>query len=108
MDKKRIDPELLKSIRAYLAKVAEFYKIDNAFIFGWYAKGTHNEHSDIDLAIVSKDVKDRIIDMGKMFALTWQINTDIEPYPINTEDYKNQTTPFIAEIIKNGIPISVT
>ena len=105
MAKRKIDKNLLKTIQLYLDKVGEFYKIDDAVIFGSYAKGTQSKDSDIDLAIISSDVKDRIIDMGKMFALTWKINTDIEPYPINTEDYKNCATPFINEIIRTGIPV---
>ena len=106
MVKRKIDKQILESVRTYLTKVSEFYKIDDALIFGSYAKGTQHKDSDIDLAIISRDVNDRITDMGKMFALTWGINTSIEPYPINTEDYKsNSISPIISEIIRTGVPV---
>jgi predicted nucleotidyltransferase len=71
-------------------------------LFGSCAKGNIHKDSDIDICIVSKDIVDRIDDGGKMFALTWGIDTRIEPYPINTKDFNKKDTPIINEIINTG------
>ena len=107
MAERKIDKELKESLQKYLAKIAEYYNIDAAYLFGSYAKGEQRENSDIDVAIVSKDVKDAINDMGKMFALTWGIDTRIEPHPFHTSEFRPNETYFIDEIIKTGIKIKL-
>jgi len=100
-----IDTEILKSIEKYIEEVSKYYKIDFVILFGSYAKGTNHEDSDIDLAIVSSDIKNRFEDGVKLMSLTWGINTTIEPHPIKTEEFKENETPFIDEIINTGIEI---
>lgn len=105
MVKNTISVEILDSIKEYIKEVSKYYKIDAIILFGSYAKGTNNEDSDIDVAIISSDIVDRFDDMAKLMSLTWGINTRIEPHPINTEEFKENETPFIDEIIKTGIEL---
>ena len=43
------------------------FKIDKAYLFGSYAKGTNNEWSDIDLAVVSENFEgNRLFDKDKI------------------------------------------
>ena len=106
MVKNRISKELLDIIKTYLDKVSEFYKIDAAYLFGSYAKGTQHEDSDIDLAIVSSDVNDRIDDRIKMMNLTWKICVDIEPHPYNTKNFRKDEYMLVNEILKTGIRVA--
>jgi len=105
MAKTKIDRQVMKTINEFIAKVAMQYKIDSVYLFGSHAKGTTHEWSDIDLAIISPDIKDRIIDMANMFGYTWGLNANIEPHPYNTKDFQAQDGMVVREILRTGIKI---
>ena len=105
MVKARIDKRIMSYIKEFLDKVSEHYKIENVYLFGSHAKGTQHKDSDIDLAIISKDVNNRIFDMSKMFGYTWDIDANIEPHPYNPKDFYGDDTALTFEIKKNGIRI---
>lgn len=96
----------MKSIQKYVKKISEFYKIEAIILFGSYAKGTQNEDSDIDIAVISNDFKDVIEDGAKLIGLTWKIDTRIEPHPITKEDYEKVSNPFIKEVVDTGIKVA--
>ena len=106
MVKKTINKEIMNSIKKYIEKISKYYKIEAIILFGSYAKGTENEDSDIDIAVISSDFKNIIQDGADLIGFTWKIDTRIEPHPIKTEDYKNISTPFIQEIINTGIKVA--
>lgn len=106
MVKKSIDREIMESIQKYIAKISQYYKIEAIILFGSYAKGTENENSDIDIAIISSDFNDIIEDGANLIGYTWKIDTRIEPHPIKTEDYKKISTPFVQEVINTGIKVA--
>lgn len=60
---------------------------------------------NIDIAIISNDIKDKFDDMAKLMRLTWDLDLRIEPHPINTKEFNKNETPFIDEIIKTGITV---
>jgi Predicted nucleotidyltransferases len=107
MVKNTIDIKILNSIEKYIEEISKYYKIDTIILFGSYAKGTNTEDSDIDIAIVSDDIKDKFEVGVKLTSLTWGIDTRIEPHPIKTEEFKQNETPFIDEIIRTGIELYV-
>ena len=106
MDKRIINKEIMESIQKYIEKISQYYKIDTIILFGSYAKGTQNEDSDIDIAIISSDFKDIIDDGAKLIGLTWKIDTRIEPHPIKKEDYDEVSDPFIQEVMNTGIKVA--
>ena len=106
MVKKTIDREIMESIQKYIKKISKHYKIDAIILFGSYAKGTENENSDIDIAIISSDFNDIIEDGAKLIGLTWKVDTRIEPHPITTEDYKKVANPFVKEVVDTGIKVA--
>ena len=57
-------------------------------MFGSYAKGTENEDSDIDIAVISDDFEDIYDCMAVLMGMTWDIDARIEPHPITTEDFE--------------------
>lgn len=105
MDKK-LDPITRDNIKKYIEEVKKEYDLEAVIIFGSYAKGLQDKNSDIDLAIVSADIKDRYDDMAKLMGLTWGIDTRIEPHPIKLEEYELKEDNFVKEIISNGINFS--
>ncbi len=106
MVKKTINREIMKSIEKYIEKISKYYKIEAIILFGSYAKGTENDDSDIDIAVISSDFKNIIQDGANLIGFTWKIDTRIEPHPIRTEDYRNIATPFVQEVINTGIKVA--
>ena len=106
MVKKTIDSRIMESIKKYIEKVSQYYKIEAIILFGSYAKGTENENSDIDIAIISSDFNDIIEDGARLIGLTWKIDTRIEPHPIKLEDYTKVSDPFVKEVVDTGIKVA--
>lgn len=106
MVKRTIDSAIMESIRKYIEKISKHYKTEAIILFGSYAKGTENQDSDIDIAVISSDFKDIIDDGANLIGYTWKIDTRIEPHPITTEDYENVATPFVQEVINTGIRVA--
>lgn len=106
MAKKTISREIMESVEKYIEKISQYYKIESIILFGSYAKGTENEDSDIDIAVISSDFKNIIKDGADLIGFTWKIDTRIEPHPIRTEDYENVATPFVQEVINTGIKVA--
>ena len=106
MVKRTIDSRIMESLKKYIEKISQYYKIEAIILFGSYAKGTENEDSDIDIAIISSDFSDIIEDGAKLIGLTWKIDTRIEPHPITTEDYQKVSNPFVREVVDTGIKVA--
>ena len=106
MIKRTIDSTIMNLIKKYIKKISQYYKIEAVILFGSYAKGTENEDSDIDIAIISSDFNDIIEDGAKLIGLTWKIDTRIEPHPILSEDYKKVSNPFVREVVDTGIKVA--
>ena len=106
MGKRTIDRKVMESIKKYIEKISKYYKIETIILFGSYAKGTQNEDSDIDIAIISSDFKDIFDDMADLIGYTWKIDTRIEPHPISKEDYDKIATPFVKEVVDTGIKVA--
>lgn len=106
MDTKNVDIEIVESLNKYIEKVKELYNIDSVILFGSYAKGTNDENSDIDVAIISSDFEDIYDVMAELMGLTWNLDNRIEPHPIKTQDFEEVNNPFIHEIIETGIKVA--
>ena len=106
MVERLISREIMESIEKYIERISQYYKIEAIILFGSYAKGTENEDSDIDIAVISSDFKNIIQDGADLIGYTWKIDTRIEPHPIRTEDYENIATPFVQEVINTGIKVA--
>ena len=96
--------EAINIAKKYIEEVSKKYVIENAILFGSFAKGTNRDDSDIDLAIVFKKVDDIIEMQIELMCLRTDEDLLIEPHPFRKNDFK-VTNPIVAEIIKNGIEI---
>lgn len=88
----------------YIAYLINEKKIDikKAYLFGSYAKDNQRAESDIDIALVVKDVKD-IIDLQiQLMFFRRNFSVDIEPHPINEKDF-TISNPLAYEIMQTGI-----
>ena len=94
---------LNKIINIFLEEIQKKYRIDNAYLYGSFAKGTFNKWSDIDIAIVSSDFSDDLFeDKLSLMRLASTIDDRIEPRPFKTEFF-NRNDPLADEVQKNGI-----
>ena len=84
---KSIDKKVIKNVKKYLAKVSKDYPIDSAFLFGSFAKGTQHKDSDIDVAIVMKNIENRILTNGSLYGYAWGIDTRIEPHAMQLDKF---------------------
>ncbi len=101
MDKKAAI-EIIKKYLLFLK--SKKYQIKNVYLFGSYAQDRFNEDSDIDLAIIMKDLENDYEMQVELMILSSSFDSRIEPHPIDETDF-NSTYPFAYEIMKTGIKI---
>lgn len=108
MAKESINNKLIMEIvQKYVEKICENYKVYAIILFGSYAKGTEHEDSDIDIAIITDDIKSDVFDEEvNLMGLRKGIDYRLEPHIIRIEDYKKAETPFIQEVIDTGIKVA--
>lgn len=82
-------------------------RVEKAVLFGSYASGEYSAFSDIDIAIVSPDFgKDRFEEGKMLFQSAWRVDPRIEPVPVSSESYENDTwIPLVYEIRQKGLEI---
>lgn len=107
MDKRLVERGIDRIIIKYIDEVSKYYEIEAIIVFGSYAKGTNTEDSDIDIALIFRDLKNDVIDEElNLMRLRRKIDTRIEPHIIRLEDYKKVSNPFVQEIIETGIKVA--
>jgi len=57
MVRKKTEIELKELIDKVIFSVTESFNVDEIILFGSYAKGTENEFSDVDIAVISPDLE---------------------------------------------------
>jgi len=100
--------EAKKVAKKYAEKLkAEKYLFSAVYLFGSFAKGEAHEWSDIDVAVVSKEIeKDWKKGRLKLWELRMGVDTRIEPHGFSPEDFKDYWNPMAHEIKKTGIKIA--
>ncbi len=80
--------------------------ISQAYLFGSYAKGTYEEHSDIDIALVSASFcGDRVADRTRIRKSTIRNSALLEVIPFAESDF-TMDNPFVKEILNHGLRIA--
>ncbi len=101
-----ISIDTLNSINKYINEINKYYNIESVILFGSYASGNQREDSDIDLAVILDDFDDVFDTMADLMGYTWNTDARIEPHPIRKNDFENESSYFIKEIINTGIKIA--
>ncbi len=101
-----IKTDTINFIQSFLDELdRRAFKVEKASIFGSYAKGTQDEYSDIDLALVSSDFSGiRFLDNEKIIECTPYRYSKIETHPFIPSDFVS-SNPFVNEIIKTGFKV---
>ena len=106
MVKKAINRNIRKSIDKFVEEIKKKYNVTAIILFGSYAKGTENENSDIDIAVISNEFEDIYDCMAILMGMTWEIDARIEPHPIKKKDFDEVSDYFIKEVIDTGIKVA--
>lgn len=104
----KINVAIMDTIKKFLDKVREEgIHIESAYLFGSYAKGKQNKWSDIDIAVVSADIKDdNLEEMIRLTKIASKIDTRIEPVPFRPDAFVDED-PLVWEIKKEGMALTV-
>jgi predicted nucleotidyltransferase len=97
--------ETLEIVKKYIDYLMNnnFY-IQRVYLFGSYAKGIVDKDSDIDIAVVFKDLPDSFDMQVQLMKLRRKFDTRIEPHPFEESDF-NLTNPLAIEILTTGVQI---
>ena len=101
-----IPNQVQRIISQYLALLkAHGFQIQDAILFGSYARGSAGQESDIDLALVSNEFEGvRFTDKNKIRKLTISTSLDLEVLPFNPRDF-TPSDPLVKEILDTGIRV---
>lgn len=96
MDKKKVEQKLTK----YISLIKKEYSPQKIVLYGSYAKGNYNEFSDIDIAVIVKEIKGDFLELiTRLYKLRRNIDTKIEPVLLESN---NDPSGFLESILKNG------
>ena len=103
--RKSLNKKVKNQVLKYLSFVEEEgFKMEQAIVFGSWAKGSQKAWSDIDLCLVSKKFKGDTFDQSvKLASLAHELGFFIEPHLYYPTDLKDKFDPLAEEIRKHGI-----
>lgn len=80
-------------------------KVEEAYVFGSYARGNFHENSDIDLALVISNLQDRFGVQTELLKLGRDFHYIIEPHPFDIKEF-NHFHPLTHEILTLGVRVA--
>ncbi len=102
----KIPDTIAQNIDRFLNVVRQRQRIEAAYLYGSYSKGTATAWSDVDLAIVSPDFSgDLFEEQLRLLHLAAQIDDRIEARPFRPEGF-TINEPLVYEILKTGVQIA--
>ena len=101
MDKR----EAITAAQNYVNNVGKKYELVQAFIFGSYAKGNFRADSDIDVAVVLKNVPNLFDAQVDLLRMRKDEDLDIEPHTFRDTDF-NTDNSLVYEILQAGLELS--
>lgn len=99
----RINKDIINKVKDYLKVLVEHnFSYESAWLFGSFTQNADLEDSDIDIAMVMPEVKEKFFKELELTKLRRNIDYRIEPHILNSDDID---TPFYEEIVSKGIRI---
>lgn len=105
--KTTVNSEIVSVAAKYVEHVkSQGIPIENAYLFGSWAKGKPTKDSDIDICVVSRKFgKGDIDQLQILLRLTRDVDLRIEPIHLTPQDLSNKYSTLSSEIKKYGIRI---
>lgn len=116
-----VDAETLNAVRVFLQMVRRRYPIKEAILFGSRARGTHEDGSDADLALVlegrpktddmSRERLHIALDMSSdAYDAMFETNVIVSPFAIWEDEYKECAPQFnhilFENILREGVRVA--
>ena len=99
---------IIEIVIKYADALKRDVEVSKIFIFGSYSRGQQHVDSDIDVAIVSPDFTDDIIEnQVRLMKYRREIDLRIEPRPFKPAEF-NSHNPLAREIMETGIELLPT
>ena len=90
---------VINTAKKYANAVVSEFSPNAIILYGSYVNGNPNKDSDIDIAVVFDDFRgDRLETSAKLWSLTRNISTYIEPVLLDTTKDKSGFTEYIMKI----------
>ena len=68
-------------VKKFAMAIKDEYNPQSVYLFGSYVKGNANKDSDIDVAVIVKDLNGDFLEKwGDLFGYSWEIDSKIEPH----------------------------
>jgi predicted nucleotidyltransferase len=93
--------EAINIAKTYAGLIKNKFNPQQIILFGSYAKGTYNDDSDIDIAVVFNDYDDSIDMQLELMRLRRKLDSRIEPHPFKKSNF-DLSNPIVNEILKYG------
>lgn len=94
--------QAISIVRKYKSVVSQAMPIKAMYLYGSYSKGTYNEMSDIDVAVIVDRLKDNYFeDTPLLWKLRRKVNILIEPVLLQPDS----SNPLYHDIVTTGIKI---
>lgn len=107
----REEPEIVNEISKLVKSLKKNIEVDSVILFGSYAKGTADENSDVDIAVISPDFGQNPL-KDKQLIYRTIIKEGIEPYfevhTFTPVELKTCNSFFISEIRSTGKKIWIS
>ena len=95
--------KVLTIARAYADAVRNVMKPSGVFLYGSQSKGTATRDSDIDIAVVVKQIPGDYLDtVSALWRLTRSISQEIEPVLLTADDAESS---FLETVQRTGIAV---
>lgn len=99
-----VEDDILIKAKNYASSIRTKYKPIRILLFGSHVKGNNHPDSDIDIAVVLDDYKDKLDLMLELMRLRRSIDFNIEPHPFRLNEFIPNNF-LVAEILKNSVDI---
>ena len=89
--------------------ISDYYRqrLQNIILYGSYARGDFNEHSDIDILVVLNDIQSEMQEIDTLAELKTDILLDSEIYistnPVSADKFQNSDFTFYKNIRNEGV-----
>jgi predicted nucleotidyltransferase len=102
MDKR----EAITAAQNYVDSIGRKYELVQAFVFGSYAKDNYRTDSDIDVAVVLRNVSNLFDVQVDLLHLRTNEDLQIEPHTFRDTDF-TADDPLVYEILQAGLELEV-
>jgi len=107
----KIDTDVKNAIIELKKKIQDVFNVDSIILFGSVARGTHDNESDIDILVITKDtISNR--DQDELSSITFTVNmdfgTNISATAVDLMTWESgvySVLPIHNEILRDGLVI---